>query len=161
MYQRDLEKEAISGAAIKEFIKKFMAGLSSRNPGVLLGQGGPTTSAAKLKLSLLKAIDSISGNLGRLSNEAAFATKNPGLYKTFKTRGIIDKEKMRLLAKQLKYQERENQNFFRELLKHREEIGKLKYGPYYREILDLPLAIRGMSNQIRPSTAAELQRLGL
>jgi hypothetical protein len=142
MYRRDLEKEALSSTQLKTFIKNFMRGLGSKNPASLMGTSGATGAAAKMKLQLLKALDSVSDNVGRFTNEVSFASKNPGLYKSFKGRSILDREKIRLLNKQLGYQEREAKSLFRELLKHREEIGKLKYGPYYREILDLPGAIK-------------------
>lgn len=141
MYYRDLEKEALDIEKIKDFIKKFWGGLSSQNPASLFRAGGPTSSGAKVKLQLLKAFDSIRGNVDRFTQNMDFAKKNPGLYNSFKNQSIIKDDTIRSLKKQLQYADKESLKAFRDLLKYREELGKVKYGPYFKDILDLPNSV--------------------
>lgn len=134
-------------AGFRDFIRNFIRGLKSKNPFLTSQAAGATGAASKLKLELLRAIDTISNQASKMSNEFSFARKNPGLYKSFKMRELINSDQARQLAKELKYSEREMQNLYREFLKQRQEIAKLKYGPYYREILDLKGAIKPLTAQ--------------
>lgn len=140
-FYRDLEKEALDMEQIKKFVKDFMKGLSSKNPSSLFRGGGATGSAARIKAMLMDAAQSVSGNINRFSQEASFSRKNPGLFNIFKNRSTIQGETIKSLKKQLQYADKESLKAFRDLLKYREELGKVKYGPYFKNILDLPESI--------------------